>query len=523
MKNFISIFFCILSICFLFTHLTSCNRNVDYGNDIHLLSDNSASSDEEKAKDGENAKPSDGLQYSLFSESRFYTVTGIGSFNGDSLIIPETYNGLPVEVIGKNAFKDCIELKTISIPKSIKTIEKGAFSGCTQIERIYFNSKKTNDLVENNRVFYNAGTNSNGIEVIIGNSVTAIPSYLFNPFGGAYAPNIMSMSFNDESACKSIGEFSFYGCSNLKNVYIPEKVENIGISAFANCPSIELINYKSEAFNSKKLSPDLNFESIFYNSANGAKVLIAKNVKEIPSIFGYSNISYLEFEKDSLCEIINEFAFTNCFDLLKVEIPPKMKEIKDCAFSGCPRLIEIGNYSELNIKSYNADHGFIGLYALNIYSGNEGSSQISKTDEGFVFYDDGTQCVLLAYYGAKSDIILPENYNGKAYDIYEYAFYENLSIKSVIISDNASSIGMLAFYGCKNLNSISLGSSVKSIGYSAFESCTALETITMGKSIETINRFAFEGCHKVKTIIYDGTNNEWNQIIIDPIGNDCLK
>ena len=519
MKKYISILFCLISICFLFTHMTSCNRNADYEDGIKLLSENN-SSDEEN---GEKSEASDGLQYSLCDESTFYTVTGIGSFNGDSLIIPDSYNELPVEVIGQNAFKDCVQLKNISIPKSIKTIEKNAFYGCTQIEKIHFNSETMNDFKENDRVFYNAGANSDGIELIIGSSVTSIPSYLFYPFGSLGIPNIIKLTFDDKSLCKSIGEYSFYGCSNLKNAVIPEKVESIGISAFANCSSIELIEYKSQEFDSKKISPDLNFESIFYNSANGAKVLISKNVKEIPSIFGYSNISYLEFEKGSLCEIINEYAFTNCFDLLKVDIPSKMKEIKSCAFSGCPRLVEICNHSELNIKANNADYGFIGLYALNIYSESEGSCKIVKADDGFVFYDDGVRCSLLAYYGTNSDISLPDKYNGKAYDIYEYAFYENLTLKSITISDNVSSIGMLSFYECKNLVSVVFGSAVESIGYSAFENCTSLETVHIGKSIKMIKRFAFEGCHNVKTVTYDVTNNESNQIIIDPIGNDCLK
>ena len=59
-----------------------------------------------------------------------------------TLVIPESpdyiHYGYSVTAIGANAFKDITDFKAVSIPKSVKSIEEGAFSGCTSVENVFF-------------------------------------------------------------------------------------------------------------------------------------------------------------------------------------------------------------------------------------------------------------------------------------------------------------------------------------------------------------------------------------------------
>ena len=66
---------------------------------------------------------------------------GITHFSGSStelVIIPRTYNNLPVTVIGKKAFEDCTSLNALIVPDSIISLKSEVFSGWESLQKIYF-------------------------------------------------------------------------------------------------------------------------------------------------------------------------------------------------------------------------------------------------------------------------------------------------------------------------------------------------------------------------------------------------
>ena len=91
---------------------------------------------------------------------------------------------------------------------------------------------------------------------------------------------------------------------------------------------------------------------------------------------------------------------------------------------------------------------------MNVYTPTSGESKLHTTTDGFVFYEDGNKCYLVGYIGNKTDITLPESYNGKNYEIYEHAFSDCDSLTSVVIGEGVTSIGYAAFYNCTSLTSI---------------------------------------------------------------------
>lgn len=92
--------------------------------------------------------------------------------------------------------------------------------------------------------------------------------------------------------------------------------------------------------------------------------------------------------------------------------------------------------------------------------------------------------------------------------MYDYDSFGNLSpwceyisdIKSVIIGEGVTSIGVGAFINCYNLTDISIANSVISIGANAFECCQSLETINLPTNLKSIGNEAFDGCCSIRTI-----------------------
>ena len=81
-------------------------------------------------------KGSEGLKFTLNNDGLSYSVTGIGTCTDTDVVIPDTYEGLPVTSIGNGAFTQCTSLTNVVIPDSVTNIDRWAFSYCTNLESI---------------------------------------------------------------------------------------------------------------------------------------------------------------------------------------------------------------------------------------------------------------------------------------------------------------------------------------------------------------------------------------------------
>lgn len=84
----------------------------------------------------QSAYVEESLEYSLSDDGTYYIVTGIGTWRNSTLVIPSTYEGLPVREIGNYAFQNCTFLEKVTIPASITRLGYGAALGCTGITKI---------------------------------------------------------------------------------------------------------------------------------------------------------------------------------------------------------------------------------------------------------------------------------------------------------------------------------------------------------------------------------------------------
>ena len=99
-----------------------------------------------------------------------------------------------------------------------------------------------------------------------------------------------------------------------------------------------------------------------------------------------------------------------------------------------------------------------------------------------------------------------QNYSEK-----ESPFYNNGSIKSIVINNGVTSIGAHAFYYCIGLTSITIPDSVTSIAFSSFYGCTSLTSITIPNSVKSIGSSVFSGCTSLTSVtIPDSVTNIGN-------------
>jgi hypothetical protein len=197
---------------------------------------------------------------------------------------------------------------------------------------------------------------------------------------------------------------------------------------------------------------------------------------------------------------IGNSAFSDCIGLTSVTTGNNVTSIGNYAFYNCYKLIEVYNLSSLNIAKGSNNNGYVGYYALDVYTSKESTSKLHNVDD-YILYEDGDTVYLMGYIGNQTELTLPDKYNNKNYAVYQYAFNNCSSLTSVTIGNNVTSIGNHAFYGCSKLTSVTIGDNVNSIGNYAFEFCHMLKNVTIPNSVTGIGSWAFYGCNRLMSVI----------------------
>lgn len=127
--------------------------------------------------------------------------------------------------------------------------------------------------------------------------------------------------------------------------------------------------------------------------------------------------------------------------------------------------------------------------------------------------DTVTRIGMNAFYGCTSleKVILPDSIT----QIDDNAFQACTNLKSIRISNNARYIGIWAFQGCTSLTSFDIPNNVTMIGDNTFSGCTSLTSVTIPVSLKTIFYETFANCTNLTNIIYKGTIEQWNSIVLD--------
>lgn len=152
-------------------------------------------------------------------------------FRIQKLVLPATYQGVPVTEIAENGFQKCTFLEEIVIPDTYTKIGANAFRGCKALRNI---SILKNITAIDDYAFSNC------------TSLINITLVRVNTIGIAAFENCTSLSqIHFSESLTEIGESAFRGCSALTEIVIPGSVKTVESDTFCRCTSLTKITLKN--------------------------------------------------------------------------------------------------------------------------------------------------------------------------------------------------------------------------------------------------------------------------------------
>lgn len=309
----------------------------------------------------------------------------------NELKILDKANGYDVIEIDEKAFAQNTNLKSVSLPDSVKTIGKYAFSNCTSLESVRLPDNIT-EIPEG--LFTNCQYLS---DVEIPEHITVIGL-------GAFMNCFSITELELPDSIISLEDYALNSCYGLKSLELPANLENIGELALGGLYSLTELKIDS-GNDSFRIQDDILYDT------DMKTLYLSTNIK----LSGDLEI------KDTVTSI-EGYAFSGS-DITSVTIPSSVKIIGDDAFSYCSSL-----------KTVNLSEGIenIGNYAFQYDTALESVSlptTVKKIGAG-AFANDTSL----------SSVIIPEGVSS----IGTAAFFNCTSLKNISLPSTIQTIGEYA-------------------------------------------------------------------------------
>ncbi|MBQ7121522.1 MAG: leucine-rich repeat protein [Clostridia bacterium] len=452
------------------------------------------------------------------------TITGHNNPVG-KLAIPEAINDLPVTKISSGAFNGCEMITSVSIPSTVSTVELNAFANCSSLTTVTFDPRSEDQILE-------------------------IGSFAFSNCTSLSSINL------EDSNVSSMGGNVFRDCSALEKIVMPDTLTNVEGGVFYRCTSLRDVTLSE---NMTALN-DFGFrlEGFFYGCTSLSEIEIPANITTIGyDAFHDSGIRKVTFAENNKLTTVSSLAFCNS-KLQSITIPATVTLIDSQAFQDCK------NLSSVTFEKRSEDQ--VLQIGSHVFSGCAVLSSINLEDSNVINMGGNVfrNCSTL------EKIVMPDtliNVDGGV-------FYGCTNLRDVTLSKNMTALNCFGarlegfFYECENLTEITIPANVKIIDHDAFcgsgiqkitfeensklttissqAFCNSnLQSIIIPATVTSIERIAFQntdlewvvfegnknleianhvfdGCSNLTDVYYSGTEEEWNEIIINENGNGYL-
>lgn len=389
-----------------------------------------------------------------YAEAASVESLGKAFYNKDNIVSFDEFQWFTgVQTLNYFNFGDCGQLRTITLPKYISSIEMDAFAWCVSLSRIDASDCKFYTSVD---------------YVLFNKDMTELVCYPPKKEGTSYVvPETVKIIFDGAFlTCESLESITlnegvtnidgaFCNCTALKSIVIPSTITSIGEFAFSQCSCLTEVIFKGRI--------DTIELAAFEECVSLKELILPEGLIAIKkSAFnGCSSLSSIEIP--NTLTMIGEVAFKDCSSLLSMAFPEGLLEIGDNAFSGCSSL-----------KSVELPNSITTL----------GTGAFSS-------------CALL------NNVTLPN----RILSVSDGLFHGCSSLDSIIIPDSVTAIGVVAFSGCSNLAEVVIPESVEKVGAQAFQDCKALKSVTVPGRINAVEYGTFYGSGVETVVLQKGVDH----------------
>lgn len=366
--------------------------------------------------------------------------------------------------IEKNAFGGCENLQKIYIGKSVKRLGFDVFAGCFSLKEVEIDPENQEYSVREGLIL-----TKNGKKVIM-----VLPS--------------LTGIYQVPDGVEEIGYFAFSECKKLQGIRFSPSVVRIDLEAFANCDELVSVVIPETV---KEISFGAFAKSDWRsNSKPFEELVVSPKAGSIQA----SGSFYLGAGDDPVC-----------YPQFPISFATNTEDKRRLALGYC-----------LNSEKYTEDYEKD--YLKYVKSQKRYLLEIAKKkniNEVEAFYE--TLEAKQPKKNTKKTVgeeqnVAPQELQANAQEEFELAG-ETLvkyvgSSTQVVIPDSVKNISANAFTGCAGVKNIVVPGSVESISQHVFYDCKKLECVTFLAGVKTIEKKAFVKCPKLKTVILYSTEME---------------
>ena len=272
------------------------------------------------------------FKYKINEDGKTVTITKYMGKETD-VVVPNEIDGYIVTTIGNVAFYYNANIKSVTLPQTVKDIQQSAFGACSNL-----------------------------------------------------------VSINIPLNTETIGEQAFKGCKSLVSIYIPANVSKIGYYTFGGCESLSAFNVSVD---NKKFSSDDGIlynkkqtELLCFPMNKLSNEFKIKDTVETIGKYAFAfNKKILKIIIPNSVKTIDTYAFYACEGLTNIDIPKNVYSLKRMSFAYCKNLKKVTVYGE---KTFLDDEAFTASKSVEILCKPDSNAEAfaRKNNVTYKYIDD---------------------------------------------------------------------------------------------------------------------------------------